>query len=32
MCVLYVSCGSKVGPIPFGCVDRGSAVLFISRS
>ena len=29
MCVLYVSFGSKVRPITFGCVSLGSAVLFI---
>ena len=27
--VLYVSFGSKVRPIPFGCVAMHSAVLFI---
>ena len=32
MCVLYVSFGSKVRPITFGCVAMGSAVLFILRS
>ena len=32
MCVLYVSFGSKVRPITFGCVDMGSALLFIVRS
>ena len=32
MCVLYVRLGSKVRPIPFGCVATGSAVLFILRS
>ena len=32
MCVLYVSFGSKVRPITFGCVDMGSAVLFILSS
>ena len=32
MCVLYVSFGSKVSPITFGCVVVGSAVLFILRS
>ena len=31
MCVLYVSFGSKVRPITFGCVAMGSAVLFILR-
>ena len=29
MCVLYMSFGSKVKPITFGCVAMGSAVLFI---
>ena len=29
MCVLYVSFGSKVRPITFGCVAMGGAVLFI---
>ena len=29
MGVLYVSFGSKVRPITFGCVVMGSAVLFI---
>ena len=29
MCVLYVSFGSKVRPITFGCVAIGSALLFI---
>ena len=29
MCVLYVSLGSKVKPITFGCNAMGSAVLFI---
>ena len=29
MCVLYVSFGSKVRPRTFGCVDMGSALLFI---
>ena len=29
MCVLYVSFGSKVRPITFGCVAMGSAVLFV---
>ena len=29
MCVLYVSFGSKVRPITFGCVAVRSAVLFI---
>ena len=32
MCVLYVSCESKVRPRTFGCVAMGSAVLFILRS
>ena len=32
MCVLYVSFGSKVRPITFGCVAMHSAVLFIFRS
>ena len=32
MCVLYVSFGSKVRPITFGCVAMGSALLFIVRS
>ena len=32
MCVLYVSFGSKVRPITFGCVAMGGAVLFILRS
>ena len=32
MCVLYVSFGSKVKPITFGCVAMGSALLFIVRS
>ena len=32
MCVLYVSLGSKVRPITFGCVAMDSAVLFILRS
>ena len=32
MCVLYVSFGSKVRPRTFGCVNVGSAVLFILRS
>ena len=31
MCVLYVSFGSKVRPITFGCVTMGSALLFIVR-
>ena len=30
--MLYVNFGSKVRPIPFGCVAMGSAVLFIFRS
>ena len=29
MCVLYVSFGSKVRPITFGCVAMCSAVMFI---
>ena len=32
MCVLYVSFGSKVKPITFGCVAIGRAVLFMLRS
>ena len=32
MCVLYVSCWSKVRPITFGCVAMAGAVLFILRS
>ena len=32
MCVLYVSFGSKVRQIAFGCVAMGTAVLFILRS
>ena len=32
MCVLYVSFGSKVRPITFGCVAMGSAMLCIFRS
>ena len=32
MCVLYVSFGSKVRPIIFGCVAMCSALLFIVRS
>ena len=32
MCVLFVSFGSKVRPITFGCVAMGSALLFIVRS
>ena len=32
MCVLYVSFGSKVRPITFGCVAMRSAMLFIFRS
>ena len=32
MCLLYVSSGSKVRPITFGCVTMGSGVLFILRS
>ena len=30
--MLYVSFGSKVRPITFGCVAMGSEVLFILRS
>ena len=30
--MLYVSFGSKVGPITFGCVTLGSSVLFILMS
>ena len=32
MCVLYVSFGSKIRPRTFGCVDMGSALLYIFRS
>ena len=32
MCVLYVTVGSKLRPITFGCVAMGIAVLFILRS
>ena len=32
MYVLYVSFGSKVRPLTFGCVAMGSAVLFILKS
>ena len=32
MCVLYVSFRSKVRPRTFGCVDMGSALLFILMS
>ena len=32
MCVLYVSFGSNVRPITFGCVAKGSALLCIFRS
>ena len=32
MCVLYVSCGSKVRHRTFGCVAMHSAVLFIFKS
>ena len=32
MCVLYVSFGFKVRPGTFGCVAKGSALLFIVRS
>ena len=31
MCVLYVSFGSKIRPITFGCVAMVSALLFIVR-
>ena len=31
MCVLYVSCGSKVRPRTFGCVAMGIVVYFRSR-
>ena len=31
MCVIYVSFGSKVSHITFGCVAMGSALLFIVR-
>ena len=31
MCVLYVSFGSKVRPITFGCVSMRSAVLVIFK-
>ena len=31
MCVLYVSFGSKIRPITFGCIAMVSAVLFILR-
>ena len=31
MCVLYVSFGSKVRPITFGCISIGRALLFIYR-
>ena len=31
MCVLYVSFGSKVRPRTFGCVVKGSALLFVFR-
>ena len=29
MCVLYVSFGSKVKPITFGCIAMGSAVVYV---
>ena len=32
MCVLYVSCGSKVRPRTFVCIAMDSALLFIVRS
>ena len=32
MCVLYVSFGSKIRPIIFGCIAMGSALLCIFRS
>ena len=32
MCVLYVSFGSKVRPITFGCLAMGRALLFIVMS
>ena len=32
MCVLYVSFGSKVRPITFGCIVMGRDLLFIVRS
>ena len=32
MFVLYVCFGSKVRPITFGCVAKGSGILFIFRS
>ena len=32
MCVLYVSCGSKIRPRTFRCVAMGSALLCIFRS
>ena len=32
MCVLYVSFGSKVKPITFGCVAMGNDLVFILRS
>ena len=31
MCVLYVSFGSKVRPITFGCIAMRCAVLFTYR-
>ena len=32
MCVLFVSCGSKVRPRTFGCLVMGSALLCMFRS
>ena len=32
MCVLYVTFGSKIRPITFGCIAMGSTGLFILRS
>ena len=32
ICVLYVSCGSKVRPRTCGCVAMGSALVCIVRS
>ena len=32
ICVQYASFGSKVRPRTFGCVAKGSALLFIVRS
>ena len=31
MCVLYVSYGSNIRPIIFGCISMGSQVLFIFK-